>query len=334
MPQRTFEIPFDPPNPAQIKKAVTAGVALLILIIAGWTIYYTVPAESEGVVLRFGKFIDTVPSGLHFKIPFGVDVVDIVPVKRQLKQEFGFGTGGATTLWQTTNSGEWGDEKAMVTGDLNAALVEWVIQFRIAQPHSYLFEVRNADATLRDASESVMREVVGDRTVDEVITIGRQEIEDEALQKLQALVASYQMGIKIDQVQLKNVNPPEMVQASFNEVNQAQQERESAINIANGEYNKAIPRARGEAEQKISAAEGYAKQRVNEAEGDAAAFDALLIEYTKAPEVTRRRLYLETMAKILPRIRNKVILGGGVGEGVLPLLNLSQIDGLETGGAR
>jgi len=142
------------------------------------------------------------------------------------------------------------------------------------------------------------------------------------------------MGIKIDQVQLKNVNPPEKVQASFNEVNQAQQERESAINIANGEYNKAIPRARGEADQKISAAEGYAQKRVNEAEGDAAAFNALLAEYTKAPEVTRRRLYLETMAEILPRIRNKVILGSGVGEGVLPLLNLGQVDGFETRGAR
>ena len=144
----------------------------------------------------------------------------------------------------------------MVTGDLNAALVEWVVQYRIQEPRLYLFRVRNADATLRDASESVMREVVGDRTVDEVITVGRQEIEDEALQKLQALVKSYEMGIKIDQVQLKNVNPPERVQASFNEVNQAQQEKERAINIANGEYNKAIPRARGEASQEISAAEG------------------------------------------------------------------------------
>ncbi len=200
----------------------------------------------------------------------------------------------------------------MVTGDLNVALVEWVVQYRIEQADHYLFNVRNADATLRAASENVMREVVGDRTVDEVITIGRQEIESEALQKLQALVISYTMGIKIDQVQLKNVNPPQKVQASFNEVNQAQQEKERAINVANGEYNKSIPRARGMADQTIRAAEGYAKKRINEAEGDVSKFSALLTEYVKAPEVTRRRLYLETMALTLPKVKRKVVVGDEV----------------------
>ena len=311
---------------------VGVGIAL-VLAMGAVTAFYTVPAESEGVVLRFGRFIDTVPSGLHFKVPFGIDQVEIVPVKRQLKQEFGFGTRGATNPWQATSQNEWGDEKSMVTGDLNAAVVEWVVQYRIERPENYLFKVRNADATLRDASESVMREVVGDRTVDEVITVGRQEIEDEALQRLQALVATYTMGIKIDQVQLKNVNPPERVQASFNEVNQAQQERERAINIANGEYNKAVPRARGEADQRISAAQGYAKQRVNEAQGDVAAFTALLAEYVKAPEVTRRRLYLETMAKVLSRVRSKVILDDDAG-GILPLLNLDRIEKPDAGGGR
>jgi membrane protease subunit HflK len=174
-----------------------------------------------------------------------------------------------------------------------------------------------------------MREVIGDRTVDEVITVGRQEIEVEALQKLQALTRSYEMGIKIDQVQLKNVNPPERVQASFNEVNQAQQERERAINVANGEYNKAIPRARGLAAQTIRAAEGYAKKRINEAEGNVAKFNALLAEYNKAPEVTRRRIYLETMAEILAQVKSKTIVSDDV-KGVLPLLNLR---GADKGGA-
>ena len=297
-----------------VGKAITAFVGLLLLIALVRTLAFTVPAESEGVVLRFGRFIDTVPSGLHFKVPFGIDRVAIVPVKRQLKQEFGFGTI---------------EEKAMVTGDLSAALVEWVIQYRIERPDHYLFNVRNPDATLRDASESIMREVVGDRTVDEVITIGRQEIEDEALQKLQALVVSYEMGIRIDQVQLKNVNPPERVQSSFNEVNQAQQEKEQAINIANGEYNKSIPRARGEADQGISAARGYAKKRINEAEGDAAAFTAVLAEYLKAPEVTRQRLYLETMTEVLSQVRGKIILDEGLGGGMLPLLNLDQLGALD-----
>jgi HflK protein len=219
-----------------------------------------------------------------------------------------------------------GEEKSMVTGDLNAVLVEWVIQYRIERPDHYLFNVRDPDATLRDASESVMREVVGDRTVDEVITIGRQEVEDEALQKLRALTKRYELGIKVDQVQLKNVNPPEKVQASFNEVNQAQQEKERAINVANGEYNKEIPRARGRAAQTIRAAEGYAKQRINQAEGEVSAFKALLAEYTKAPEVTRRRLYLETMSEVLPAVKNKVIVGEEV-KGLLPLLNVGTLAG-------
>jgi membrane protease subunit HflK len=302
-------------------------------LILMWTTFYTVPAEGEGVVQRFGRFSHVVSPGLHFKLPFGIDVVDVVPVKRQLKQEFGFGTPGATNEWQSRPEAEWAEEKSMVTGDLNVALVEWIIQYRIDKPERFLFSVRNPQATLRDASENVMREVVGDRTVDEVITIGRQQIEDEALQKLQKLVVSYDMGIKIDQVQLKNVNPPEKVQASFNEVNQAQQEKERAINVANGEYNKSIPRARGRADQAIRAAEGYAKKRVNEAEGDVSKFNALLGEYIKAPEVTRRRIYLETMAEVLPRVKNKVVVADGV-KGLLPFLNLgraSNVPGAEKG---
>ncbi|MEM7201046.1 MAG: FtsH protease activity modulator HflK [Planctomycetota bacterium] len=304
-----------------VHRTVLAVVGTLLVAIAAWSSVFTVPAESEGVVLRFGRFTKTVPPGLHFKMPLGIDRVAVVPVRRQLKQEFGFGTPGATNRWQSSGRQEWSDEKSMVTGDLNAALVEWVVQYRIDAPDLYLFKVRNADATLRDASESIMREVVGDRTVDEVITIGRQEIEVQSLQKLQELTASYEMGIKIDQVQLKNVNPPERVQDSFNEVNQAQQEKERAINVANGEYNKVVPRARGEAAQKIRAAEGYAKKRINEAKGDVAAFVALLAEYSKAPEVTRQRLYLETMAEVLPRVRRKIILDEDA-KGVLPLLNL------------
>jgi len=314
-------------------KLIVPVVVVVFLAFVAWTTVYTVAAESEGVVLRFGRFSKTVAPGLHFKMPLGVDRVKVVPVRRQLKQEFGFGTTEARNPWQSTTPDEWEDTKAMVTGDLNACLVEWVIQYRIEQPKDYLFKVRNADATLRDASESVMREVVGDRTVDEVITIGRQEIEAEALLKLQTLVAEYEMGIKIDQVQLKNVNPPEKVQASFNEVNQAQQEKESAINIANGEYNKAIPKAKGEAEQKIRAAEGYAQKRINEAEGDVAAFNALLFEYLKAPEVTKLRIYLETMGEVLPLVRKKVIIDESV-KGLLPLLNLGNGEGIAMEGTR
>jgi membrane protease subunit HflK len=249
--------------------------------------------------------------------------VTVVPVRRQLKQEFGFGTPDSTNPTQVANRSEWPLETTMVTGDLNSALVEWVIQYRIQEPFEYLFKVRHPGETLRDVSESVMREVVGDRTVDEVLTVGRQEIETEALTRMQALVNKYEMGIGIDQVQLKNVNPPQKVQASFDEVNQAQQERERSINIANGEYNKAVPRARGMADQKIQEAEGYAIQRVNEAQGDVARFNALLAEYNKAPEVTRRRLYLETMASALPTLKSKVIIDDDAKQ-ILPLLQLDQ----------
>jgi membrane protease subunit HflK len=296
--------------------------ALALVGLGAWTAYYTVPSDSVAVVQRFGQYLKEVPPGLHFKLPLGVDAATIVPVKRQLKQEFGFTTPGASDLFQSPRPREGKRETQMVTGDLNAALVEWVVQYRIADPSKFLFEVREPRETLRYVSESVMREVVGDRTVDEVITIGRQEIESEALTKMQTLATKYAMGISIDQVQLKNINPPEPVQESFNEVNQAQQEKEKLINEARREYNKVIPLAEGEKDQRIREADGYRLKRINEAEGDVARFSALLAEYSKAPEVTRRRIYIETLQEVMPGIRTKIIVDEQT-TGILPLLNLS-----------
>ncbi|WP_298441667.1 FtsH protease activity modulator HflK [uncultured Ferrimonas sp.] len=297
-------------------------LALLFAIYTLWTAYYTVPSDSVAVVQRFGKYIHEVPPGLHFKLPLGMDIATIVPVKRQLKQEFGFATPGANDPYQSPRARDQKRETQMVTGDLNAALVEWVVQYRIADPVKFLFEVREPAETLRYVSESVMREVVGDRTVDEVITVGRQEIEIEALAKMQRLSTKYVMGISIDQVQLKNINPPLPVQDSFNEVNQAQQEKEKLINEARRDYNKVIPLAEGEKDQRIREADGYRLKRINEAEGDAARFSALLAEYQKAPEVTQRRIYIETLQQVLPGIKTKVIVDQQAG-GVLPLLNLT-----------
>jgi membrane protease subunit HflK len=303
------------------------AVVLAVLLLIGlgaWTAYYTVPSDSVAVVQRFGKYLKNVEPGLHFKLPLGIDVATIVPVKRQLKQEFGFTTPGATDPYQSPRDGR--RETEMVTGDLNAALVEWVVQYRISDPVKFLFEVREPSETLRYVSESVMREVVGDRTVDEVITIGRQEIETEALAKMQALSSKYAMGISIDQVQLKNINPPQPVQASFNEVNQAQQEKEKLINEARRDYNKVIPLAEGEKDQRIREADGYRLKRINEAEGDVARFNALLAEYRKAPEVTRRRIYLETLQEVMPGIRSKIIVDEQT-RSILPLLNLDSQNG-------
>lgn len=320
----------------QLKKVMLSGgprgvIVIVVLALTGllaWTAYYTVPSDSVAVVQRFGKYIKEVPPGLHFKLPLGIDAATIVPVKRQLKQEFGFTTPGANNPYQNPRYGkrETRLETEMVTGDLNAALVEWVIQYRISDPVKFLFEVREPSETLRYVSESVMREVVGDRTVDEVITIGRQEIEMEALIKMQTLSTKYAMGISIDQVQLKNINPPQPVQESFNEVNQAQQEKEKLINEARRDYNKVIPLAEGEKDQRIREADGYRLKRINEAEGDVARFSALLAEYTKAPEVTRRRIYIETLQDVMPRIRSKIIIDEQT-RNILPFLNLDSQKG-------
>ena len=304
--------------------SVVMFAVIAALLVGAWTAYYTVPSDSVAVVQRFGKYVKNVQPGLHFKFPLGIDTAIIVPVKRQLKQEFGFTTPGASDPYQSPVDGR--RETEMVTGDLNAALVEWVVQYRISDPVKFLFEVREPSATLRYVSESVMREVVGDRTVDEVITIGRQEIEAEALMKMQSLSTKYAMGISIDQVQLKNINPPKPVQESFNEVNQAQQEKEKLINEARREYNKVIPLAEGEKDQRIREADGYRLKRINEAEGDVARFSALLTEYEKAPQVTRRRIYVETLQAVMPGIRSKIIVDGRTGN-ILPLLNLGTANG-------
>lgn len=317
---------YDLPDISLSPRQVAVGLVLALLAYVGFSSYYTVSAESVGVVQRFGHYHEVVNPGLHFKIPFGVDTVTQVPIKRQLKEEFGYGTPGATFKRQISNPREWELETKIVTGDLNTALVEWVIQFRIESAFDFLFKVRDPGEALRDISESVMREVIGDRTVDEVLTIGRQDIEASAQVKMQEVVNLYEMGLRIDQVQLKNVNPPKPVQASFDEVNEAQQEKERMINVARGKYNKAVPQARGTADRSIQAAEGYAVQRINQAEGDVAKFNALLSEYLKAPAVTKRRLYLETMAEVLPKVRTKVILDEKAAS-VLPLLQLNNAQG-------
>ena len=303
--------------------AVLAAAALIILAVI-FTGFYSVPADSEAVVQRFGKYTSTEDPGLHFKIPLGVDQVTIIPVSRQLKMEFGYGTEGATNPHQVDTEPD--ATKDMVTGDLNEAEVEWVVQYRIADPKQYLFSVQDPEDTLRAASEAVMRQVIGDRTIDEVITYGREDIENENVVLLKDVAKAYDLGISIDLVQLKNINPPEAVQSAFNDVNNAQQEKQRDINQAEGEYNTVVPKAHGQADQMISVAQGNAAKRVNEANGDAAYFNDILAQYIKAPDVTRRRLYLETMSEILPKMGNKIIIDSDVSR-VLPLLPLTKMQG-------
>lgn len=301
------------------KRLRIIGLVVLVLM-AVFTSAFTIEPEEVGVVLRFGEFQRYASPGLNLKIPFGVEEVIKVPVERQLKEEFGFRSEqvGVRTRYASESFDE---ESLMLTGDLNIADVEWVVQYRIVDPYKYLFRVRGVHETFRGMSEAVMREVVGDRTVNEVLTVGRAEIATLVETDLQALADQYETGLKVEQVVLQNVNPPDEVKASFNEVNQAEQERSSKINAAQSQYNERIPRARGEAEQMLSQAEGYALERTNRAEGEANRFNALYGEYRSAPEVTRKRLYLETMGKVLPRAGGKIVVDQGL-EGLVPMFNM------------
>ncbi len=311
----------------KLKKNSKKGIIGLIVLIAVATSVKTIGPEQEGVVLMFGKYNRTLQPGLNFIAPFGLEKLYKIPVQRQLKQEFGFRTIEAGTRTRYAKD-EYRDESLMLTGDLNLADVEWVIQYRIVNSFDYLFRVRNAEDALHDMSEAAMRKIVGDRTVNEVLTVGRQEVATSVEVLLQRMCDDYENGIRIDQVVLQDVNPPDPVKASFNAVNEAQQERETLINQAESEYNRVIPRARGEAQETIQRAEGYALSRVNRATGEADRFNSLYTEYIRAPEVTQKRIYLETMERLLPIIGNKVIIDES-GTNVLPLLNIDGIRQLD-----
>jgi len=300
-------------------------IILVVLALIGFSMFYTIDPEEIGVVLRLGKYVRSTDPGLHMKLPLGIERVTKVPVQRQLKEEFGFQTVSAGVRSQYTDRGKEA-ESNMLTGDLNAAVVEWVVQYRIIDPYQYLFRVRNVRSTFRDMTEAVVRRVVGDRTVNEVLTVGRQEIAALVEEQLQELCVQYETGINVDQVVLQDVNPPDPVKPSFNEVNEAQQEREKLINQAQSEYNQVIPRARGEAQQTINEAEGYALQRVNTARGDSARFVVVFDEYRLAPEVTKKRIYLETMNTILPQVQKKIVIDEEL-QGIIPLLNLEPQSG-------
>jgi len=314
---------FQPPNINP--RTIGLIVLVILLLVLLWNTIFTVAPEEVGVVLTFGKYTRNAEPGLRFKLPYPVQTVTKVPVQRQLKEEFGFRTESVGR--RSTFTGSIEEEALMLTGDLNVGVVEWTTQFRIADPFKALFRVRNLTETFRDMNEAVMRAVVGDRSVTEVLTIGRQEIASEVELRLQEMCDQYETGLKIEQVVLQDVNPPDEVKDSFNEVNQAQQQKERMINQARAEFNKVIPRASGEAEQTIQEAEGYATDRVNRSQGDASRFDALLAAYHRAPEVTRRRIYLETMQRVLPQVQRTVVLDKDL-KGLLPLLQL------DTGGGQ
>ena len=346
-----MEINFPPRNPFKRVPPIQNFVVPLLLALVAVNLvgssFFQVEAEEVGVVQRFGRYVRTAPSGLHFKLPLGIETVKIVKTERILKQEFGFQTvhagirseyadvltghelqsrrGSELRFLQSAGfpSNSFLHESMMLTGDLNLAVVEWIIQYRYADPYKVLFKVRHLEQTIRDVCEAVMRKAVGDHTVDEVITLSRSEIEEYARQELQRVLDKFDSGVQIKQVVLQNVNPPDEVKPSFNDVNTAKQDKERMINQAWEDYNKYVPVAQGEAERVIREAEGYALQRVNTAEGDAKKFLSVWEEYKKAERVTRKRMYLETTAEIYKKIPHKVILDEKL-SGLIPLMNLEK----------
>jgi len=302
-------------------------IAAIIILVIVSSSFYTVGVNEVGVVQRFGKYVRTTSPGLHFKLPRGIEKLTKVAVREIKKEEFGLRTIKAGVRTQYARSTAYLNESLMLTGDLNVAVVPWIVQYRIKDPYKYLFKVRNVGSTLRDLAESTMRLVVGDRSINEVIS-KREEIADQANVLLQQELDGAETGINVVTIEMKKTNVPEPVQPSFNEVNQATQEKEKMVYQAREEYNKAIPAAKGNAEKTVKSAEGYALDRINRAKGDAARFLSLYAEYSKARDVTRRRLYLETLKDVFPRLGSKYIIDEDQ-TNVLPLLNLGVAKGAE-----
>ena len=297
-------------------------LAVVVALWGAWSCFYTVQPEQRAVIKRLGRVVGIADPGLHFRLPYGIDAVQFVATERVLKEEFGFRTEGRTVDGKSTFSEEnFTGESLMLTGDLNVIDVEWVVQYRISDPIKFLYAMREPTRTLRDLSESVMRRVVGNRIGSEVLTTGRVEIATTARDEIQGAMNRYGTGVQVITVELQNVVPPPRVQPAFNEVNEARQERERMINEATKQANQAIPRAEGEANRAISESQGYATERVNLALGESARFESVLAEYRNAPDVTRSRLYLETLKRTLPRVGTVMVVQDGQVPPV-PLLNL------------
>lgn len=304
-------------------KTVISIIFLFVLGIGSLSSFYTVEPDEEAVVIRLGKYQKTNPPGLHFKIPFGIDNVIKVKTKIVHQAEFGFRTSSSTERRTTYSSKNFDTESLMLTGDLNVAEVQWVVQFQISDPFKFIFQTSEPITNIRDISESIMRRVVGDKTVTEVLTTGRVEIATQSRELMQGVLDHYDMGISIKTVKLQDVNPPRTVQDSFNEVNSAKQEQEKMINQAEEAYNKVIPEAKGKAKKLISEANGYAEAKVNRALGDTSRFLAIYEEYNKAPNITKKRIYLETMEELFGSMEDTTILDAKV-KGLLPVFGKLQ----------
>ena len=297
----------------------------LLVVVAGYTSFFRVATNETGVVQRFGRYVRSAGPGLQLKLPFGIEQVTKVKTGRNFQMEFGYRTVEAGVRSRFTERG-FKEESLMLSGDLNVVDLQWTVQYKIGNPVDFLFQVKDVDSAIRDVSESVIRRVVGNRLFDFVLTVGRAEIADRVKVEMQEILDSYRSGIQVVNVKMQNVTPPEPVKAAFNEVNEAEQEKESKINQAQAAYNKEIPKAKGNAQQTVSEAEGYALERVNRAEGEADRFLDVLKEYNQAKDVTKRRFYLESMDKLLGKVEEIYVIDADQ-KGLVPLLDLQKTRG-------
>ncbi|MCK5566079.1 MAG: FtsH protease activity modulator HflK [Planctomycetes bacterium] len=307
--------------PVKLIRYIILVILGVFVLTALTTSFYTVATDEKGVVTRFGKFDRITEPGLHFKLPAPIELVQQPQVERIFKEEFGFKTlqAGVQSKFGAKNF----DESLMLCGDLSVAQVEWIVQYKISEADKFLFNIRNPRKMIRDVSEAVMRNVVGDSSVDEVLTSRRAEINIQVKERMQQILKLYQSGIQITDVILQEVNAPDLVKPAFDDVNAAEQDKDRYINTAREDYNKVIPKARGEAKQVIKQAEAYAIDRTNTALGDANRFLQTWTEYKNSKDVTRRRLYLESMNRILPKLEKKYIIDSDV-KGLLPLMNIGE----------
>lgn len=294
-------------------------VAAILLFLIAFKSFYIVAPEELGVVTRFGKLERTTQSGPHFKVPFIEDVYK-PQVTKVHRIEVGFETVdiGPPARYRSID-----EEAQMLTGDENIIQVEFIVQYKIKDPVAYLFNIRDQNKTIKDASEAAMREVVGKTVIDDVLTEGRFQVQQESMQILQDILNSYDAGVSVVAVQLQDVLPPKEVVAAFKDVASAREDKEKAVEQAEGYRNDLIPKAKGEAEKVINEAAAYKEAKINQAKGDTSRFLQVLKEYQKAKDVTQKRIYIETMEDVLGRME-KVIIEGAAEQNVLPYLPLRQ----------
>lgn len=307
----------------QMKKFKRFLPIIYLFIIGAIGVYvftFTVDTNQEAIVTRFGAYNRTVGAGLNYIIPI-FEKEHKVSTKAVMKLEFGFKTLRADVRSEYGRGRREAEQSFMLTGDLNVVDVEWIVQYKINNPREYLFNIRNVESTIKDLSESTMRQIVGDREVNEVLTSGKENIQYEAQKLLQNALSSYKSGIKIQTVKIQEVNPPQAVKPSFNEVNAANQESDQLINEAWKAYNRVIPEAKGKANKMIAEAEGYATKRINEARGNVERFISLEKEFSRSPQVTKKRMYLEAMQEILPKAGSVYVVDPQL-KSIVPLLQV------------